>query len=118
MRKGGGVVSGKTHASRLHISRRVVELLGDTFAEERDTIGLEMQVMKKLMILTAVAMLTASAVGCDCWRRFRRGDEYVNPCPPTATYSVPCPSPCDPCDPCSIPPTVTPGPAPFTPSDS
>jgi hypothetical protein len=29
--------------------------------------------MKRLLILTLVAMVTASTVGCGCWERFRRG---------------------------------------------
>ena len=67
--------------------------------------------MKKLLVLTALVMLTASAAGCRCLDWCFRGARY-NPCPP-ATYSNPCP-PYNPCDPCATPSAVTPGPAPYT----
>ena len=71
--------------------------------------------MKKLLILTAVLMVTASAVGCRCCPWLWRGAAW-NPYAPMATYSNPCPpvNPCDPCDPCATPPAITPGPAPYT----
>jgi len=77
--------------------------------------------MKKLLVLTAVVMLTASTVGCRCsW--FRRGALF-----PSTTSAVPvcdpCPpcDPCNPCDPCApgsyttSPPTILPGPGLGTP---
>lgn len=92
--------------------------------------------MKKLLVLTAIVMLTAGTVGCNCCNWFRRGALF-----PTATMVAPdvmcdpcCPAdPCDPCgsgascDPCapgpytttpgtySMPPaTILPGPGPVT----
>ena len=67
--------------------------------------------MKKLLILTAVLMLTSSAVGCRCCDWMWRG--AYSPCAPMAT-------PCDPCvtyapaDPCATPPAIVPGPAPYS----
>jgi len=52
--------------------------------------------MKKLIILTAVVMLTAGAMGCRCGHWFRRG-ALLPVCPPE-------PACCDPClssDPCA-----------------
>ncbi|MHC4176947.1 MAG: hypothetical protein ACYSWU_05545 [Planctomycetota bacterium] len=69
--------------------------------------------MKKLLILTAVLMLTSSAVGCRCCNWLWRGAAY-NPCTPAVTYSDPCP-PYNPCDPCATgQPAFTPGPAPYS----
>lgn len=69
--------------------------------------------MKRLLILTAVLMLTASSVGCRCCDWMWRGAAW-NPCAPMVTYGEPCP-PVDPCDPCATPaPTLTPGPVPYT----
>ena len=67
--------------------------------------------MKKLLILTAVLMLTSSAVGCRCCDWLWRGAAYA-PCAPAVSYGAPCP-PADPCDPCAAPSVVTPGPAPY-----
>ena len=67
--------------------------------------------MKKLLILTAVLMLTSSAVGCRCCDWLWRGAAY-NPCAPAVTYSDPCP-PYNPCDPCATGAPVIPGPAPY-----
>jgi len=80
--------------------------------------------IKKLLILTAVGMLTISTVGCRCnWWPWRRpcydpcAPTYSNPCPPA--YSAdPC-DPCppaystDPCDPCATQGGITPGPQPY-----
>jgi len=66
--------------------------------------------MKKLLVLTAIVMLTAGTVGCRCCDWFRRGVLF-----PTTTTMAPgvmsdpcCPAnPCDPCgsaapcDPCA-----------------
>lgn len=68
--------------------------------------------MKKVLILTAVLMLTSSAVGCRCCDWFRRG-AFRNPCAPASTFDNPCP-PYNPCDPCATPQVVTPGPDPYT----
>lgn len=47
--------------------------------------------MKKLLVLTAVVMLTAATAGCQCdW--FRRGALYPAAMPEMTA--------CDPCDPC------------------
>jgi hypothetical protein len=70
--------------------------------------------MKKLLVLTAVVMLTAGATGCRCCEWLWRGAAY-EPYAPAATYTNPCP-PYNPCDPCAVPSTVTPGPAPYVPS--
>lgn len=73
--------------------------------------------MKKLLVLTAVAMLTASSIGCRCsW--FRRGALFPSSTP-DVTVCDPCAPPCDTCnscDPCApgsyatTPSTVLPGP--------
>ena len=54
--------------------------------------------MKKLLVLTAVAMLMAGTLGCESCQWFRRGVLFPTVVP-EATYSEPCP-PCGPCDPC------------------
>jgi hypothetical protein len=71
--------------------------------------------MKKLLVLTALGMMTISTVGCRCnWWPWRRA--YCDPCAPA--YSNPC-NPCpptysaDPCDPCATPGAITPGPQPY-----
>lgn len=44
--------------------------------------------MKRLLILTALALVTASTAGC--WRWFNRGAQ-CDPCTPaTSTYADPC----------------------------
>lgn len=61
--------------------------------------------MKKLLVLTAIVTLTASAIGCGLCDRFRRGALF-----PTTTAVAPdviC-NPCDPCDPCAAPATCDP----------
>jgi hypothetical protein len=69
--------------------------------------------MKKLLILTAILMLTSSAAGCRCCQWLWRGAPW-NACPTAPAYSEPCP-PYQPCDPClTAPGTITPGPAPYT----
>ena len=54
--------------------------------------------MRKLLILTALAMLTASSAGCRWCERWWRGS-YADPCPPVAApvYGVPSYNPPDPC---------------------
>ncbi len=57
--------------------------------------------MKRLLLLTAVAMLTASATGCRCCDWLWRGAA----CPTSATpvmVADPC-NPCSPCSPCTTP---------------
>jgi hypothetical protein len=56
--------------------------------------------MKKLLILTAVVMLTAGSVGCR-WGWFRRGALFP-PVAPGVTVYEPCP-PADACGPCDVP---------------
>lgn len=51
--------------------------------------------MKKLLILTAVVMLTASSVGCQCCDWLRRGGCFAN-----ASSEMSLCAPCNPCDPC------------------
>lgn len=78
--------------------------------------------MRKLIVLTAVAMLTASAVGCQCGRWFRRGALFPTwvPEPVCSEPSIPY----DPCEPATLPPyetvtpPVTPGPETYTPGPS
>lgn len=70
--------------------------------------------MKKLLVLTAIAMLTASTVGCGCGRWFNRG--AWSPCYDSAPcYSEPA---CGPCDTCATPTygAMTPGPGAYTPA--
>lgn len=80
--------------------------------------------MKKLIVLTAVVMLTASAAGCQCGRWFRRG-AMVPYCPPESACCEPCPAPCGPpsdgCDACTAPTFGTspmPGPETYVPVPS
>jgi len=54
--------------------------------------------MKRLLVLTTVAMLTASMLGCQCKDWFRRGSKFSTP-PLGVTCYDPC-QPVDPCDPC------------------
>ncbi len=58
--------------------------------------------MKRLFILTALLVLTASLTGCNCMRgtcfgRFFRGASYPPPAP--TMIADPC-NPCVPCNPC------------------
>lgn len=79
----------KNRALRLHIAGCVVELFdstaspGNTGFSER-----ERQAMKRLLILTALALVTASTAGC--WHWFNRGSR-CDPCAPTTgAYADPC----------------------------
>jgi hypothetical protein len=79
----------KNRAFRLHIAARVVELFdptaspGNTGFSERET-----RAMKRLMILTTLALVTASTAGC--WHWFNRGTQ-CDPCAPVAgAYADPC----------------------------
>jgi len=74
--------------------------------------------MKKLLVLTAVVMLTASSIGCQQCSWFRRGALFPSSTP-QMTVCDPCAVPCDPCnscDPCApgsyttMPSTILPGP--------
>lgn len=67
--------------------------------------------MKKLIFLTAVTMLLASAGGCRCWNSLWRGPHFsggsetavFDPCAPVAS--------CDPCAACNgAPGTLAPAP--------
>lgn len=68
--------------------------------------------MKKFLILTAVALLASSTVGCRCGRWLWRG-------PAQETSVITCPTECPPgpviTDPCCPPPGVMPGPADYAP---
>lgn len=65
--------------------------------------------MRKLLILTAVALLLTSSLGCRCWRWWRAG--MLNPCPPAAVVEEP--AMVAPRDPCAQPalgaPVIGPG---------
>ena len=52
--------------------------------------------MKRLLVLTTVAMLTAGTVGCQCKNWFRRGSLFS-----TTTPGVNCYDPCEPVDQCN-----------------
>ena len=54
--------------------------------------------MKKLLVLTAVAVFTASMLGCQCKNWLRRGSLFSTT-RPGATYYDPC-QPVNQCDPC------------------
>lgn len=79
----------KIRVLRLHIVGRVVELCGPTAS--LDITGFserERQAMKRLLILTACALITATSAGC--WRWFNRGAQ-CDPCAPaTSAYADPC----------------------------
>ena len=49
--------------------------------------------MKKLLVLTAVAIVTVAALGCQNCGLFRRGSLF-----PSTAATTTC---CDPCDPCN-----------------
>jgi hypothetical protein len=77
--------------------------------------------MKRLLVLTAVAIFTLSAAGCDCCRWCRRGafmptaspDPCCEPCP---TYGPACGPTCGPSyDPGMSAPMITPGPETYVP---
>ncbi len=76
--------------------------------------------MKRLMILTAVLVLTAGTAGCHCCDWMFRGRAA---CPPSVGYA-PCPAPVSACDPCGTcggapgmvaPGMVAPGPESYAP---
>ena len=52
--------------------------------------------MKKLIVLTAVAMVTVGGSGCRLCDWMRRGA-------PAHAIALPAPIYCDPCDPCATP---------------
>ena len=54
--------------------------------------------MKRLLVLTAVAMLTASMPGCQCKNWLRRGSLFSTTTPPGVTCYDPC-EPANQCDP-------------------
>ena len=68
--------------------------------------------MKKLLILTAVALLASSATGCRAWQNWWRG--ACAPSAPSVVYAAPS-DPCNPCDPCATAPMISPGPATYLP---
>jgi hypothetical protein len=57
--------------------------------------------MKKLLILTAMLILTTSAGCCNCGWCHKGAAAPCNP---------PCAAPCSPCSPCESAPCMTPGP--------
>ena len=97
--------------------RRVVELFGLRKSNKTDLFRREMEVMKKFLVLTAVAMLTVTSVGCRQCSWFRQGSLFPRFSRQAEVY-------CDPCDPCGVcsdcctttgsfelaPPTLLPGP--------
>lgn len=61
--------------------------------------------MKRLLILTALSLVTASTAGC--WHWFNRGAQ-CNPCSPaTSTYADPCMSAPSVGDPAALPGPMT-----------
>jgi len=70
--------------------------------------------MKKLLIVTAIVMLTASTVGCQCGRWFRRG--AMVPYYPADPCCDPCPPPCDPCGTPGLGAMPMPGPETYVPT--
>lgn len=76
--------------------------------------------MKKLILLTAVAVLTFGAVGCRTCDWFRRGAPAQAAMMPMASpvYGDPCATTAGPCDPCapSAPMVVAPGPETYVPA--
>lgn len=79
----------KIRVLRLHIVGCVVELCDPTASPGNTRFSKkERQAMKRLLILTACALMTATSAGC--WRWFNRGAE-CNPCvPATSAYADPC----------------------------
>jgi len=72
--------------------------------------------MKKFIVLTAVAALTAAFAGCECCRIFQRGAFF-----PCAQPSVMCVDPCAPACPTGAcgamsTPMITPGPETYAPA--
>jgi hypothetical protein len=70
----------KINVVNLHITARVVELLDPRFPPGIVTSLLEAQAMKRLLILTAVAMMTAASLGCWHNNHVNRGAP-CNTCP-------------------------------------
>lgn len=46
--------------------------------------------MKRILILTVLAVVTATSVGCGCWERWRRGP-HCDACPTTGGCPAPGP---------------------------
>jgi hypothetical protein len=65
--------------------------------------------MKRLLILTAMIVLTTTAIACNCCNGLCRRGAPVQPCGPE------CAAPCGACGPCTTCPTVSPGPEAYTP---
>ncbi|HID76460.1 MAG TPA: hypothetical protein EYP56_10740 [Planctomycetaceae bacterium] len=72
--------------------------------------------MKRLIVLAAVALLAATAVGCECCRWFRRGS--LLPTTPTSVYCEPGATYSPSCDPCTTPPAIAPGAETYVPGPS
>jgi hypothetical protein len=93
-----GEVVKKNRASRLHIAARVVELrdlIGQMSFECNRSPESQRKAMRRLLILTALTAMTATAGGCHL---FNRGSSCGQQ--PQATYGA---------DPCLGAPTVTEG---------
>ena len=116
----------KINALRLHITGCDVELLAHRTRPPVHCFVSEMPSMKKLLILTALSLLTANA-GCSCcgFRDYnpfaRREANRCETCEPVGmigpTYSAPAPCDCNPGEqPVIVPamPTVSPGPENFS----
>lgn len=69
------------------------------FAVSRMRFDRRLAMMKRLLILAAVAILTTSMLGCQCRNWFRRGSLFSTTTPPAVTCYDPC-DPVDQCDPC------------------
>jgi hypothetical protein len=104
-KRNGDVARFEIRVMRLHIIGRGVELLGRWLREEATALRREMLTMKKLMLLTAVAILTVGATGCRSCDWFRRGAPASAAAMPMApVYCEPCAAtaaPCEPCSPCA-----------------
>jgi len=110
---------------RLHIMACGVELLGRSLREEASLFRREMPGMKKLILLTAVGILTVGASGCRQCSWFNRGaPAQAVAMPAQPMYCEPCPTtvaPCDACGPCTsnapiAPMVVAPGPETYVPA--
>ncbi len=105
----------KNDVLRLHFARRGVELSGlKEWTIPRISFLMEIQTMKRLLVITAVVMLSTSAIGCGCrpwgyWLRRAACCNAYGPAGPTVTYADPYLA-----DPYLAPPTIEIVPGPVT----
>ncbi len=78
--------------------------------------------MKRILIVSFIAILTATAVGCECCQGMFRGSRLFSPQPdvlyddcPTVDACAPCGTVCDPCG-TAAPATILPGPETYAPT--